>query len=251
VVESAESRPVVGITTYLEEAAWGVWARRAALLPEAYLLAVSAAGGVPVLLPPQRPAGARSALSGVDALVLAGGADIDPAAYRALPRPETTNTRPDRDAWDVALLREALSLDLPLLGVCRGMQLINVALGGDLDQHLPASGALPAHQPGPGRFGRHRVRLADRSVLGAVLGDEVEVASYHHQGVGRLGTGTTAVGWADDGVVEAIEVGGPRFAVGVLWHPEEHEEFTLFEALVAAAAPTRHLRFDATSQGVD
>jgi gamma-glutamyl-gamma-aminobutyrate hydrolase PuuD len=181
---------------------------------------------------------ARRAVAALDALVLAGGPDIDPASYGAAPHPKTAGVRPERDSWEFALLAVALERDLPTLGICRGMELMNVACGGDLVQHLPDHGADTNHRPAPGRYGQHRVRL-DGGVLSAALGSDRVVASYHHQGVGRVGTGLREVAWADDGIVEALELSGARFAAGVLWHPEEDERSSgkgVFAALVEAAA---------------
>jgi len=236
-------RPLVGVSTYLDMAKWGVWSRRAALLPATYVDAVSAAGGVPILLPPGgRDAG--RAVEAVDALVLAGGPDIDPAAYGAQPHPKTANVQPARDRWELDLLAAALERGMPVLGICRGMELMNVACGGDLVQHLADHGASADHRPAPGSYGRHRVRLDPASLLTPALGAELMVASYHHQGIGRLGAGVRAVGWADDGLVEAVELAGADFGVGVLWHPEEDEGppgRAVFAALVDAVEAARAL----------
>jgi anthranilate synthase component 2/putative glutamine amidotransferase len=243
-------RPLVGVSTYVETATWRGWSRPAALLPLTYVEAVYAAGGVPILLPPPgvgtglgpaAQAGAQHsahrAVGALDALVLAGGPDIDPASYGAAPHPKTTGVRPERDTWEFDLLAAALERDLPTLGICRGMELMNVACGGDLIQHLPDHGADANHRPAPSRYGQHRVRL-DGGPLSAALGSERVVASYHHQGVGRIGTGLRPVAWADDDIVEALELAGARFAVGVLWHPEEDERSSgkgVIAALVEAA----------------
>jgi putative glutamine amidotransferase len=241
-------RPLVGVSTSIETAQWRVWSRPAVLLSATYVAAIYAAGGVPVLLPPpgagtwsdgqsDDQSGAHRTVEALDALVLAGGPDIDPARYGATPHPKTAGVQPVRDTWEFALLAAALDRDLPVLGVCRGMELMNVACGGDLIQHLPDHGADEAHRPAPGSYGQHTVRL-DGGVLSAALGGERVVASYHHQGVGRVGAGLRPVGWADDGLVEALELSGARFAVGVLWHPEEAEHSRgdgVFAALVEAA----------------
>ena len=226
-------RPVIGITCYVEQASWGVWQVPAALLPHAYVRQVRAAGGLPLVVPPE--ASADPALAErLDGVLLAGGADIDPALYGAAPHPETRILRPDRDAGETALLRAALERDLPVLGVCRGMQLMAVCAGGALHQHLPDVVGHDRHRPAPGVRGGHAVRLAPGSLVGRALGPAAWVSSHHHQGVARTGS-LTATGWAEDGTVEAVERSDRRFVVGVLWHPELGEDPRLFEALVAAA----------------
>ncbi|MCX9193399.1 gamma-glutamyl-gamma-aminobutyrate hydrolase [Carbonactinospora thermoautotrophica] len=235
-------RPVVAISTYLEQARWEEWDLPAALLPAAYAEAVRRSGGLPVLLPPGEAAGtapdaAGEVLSRVDGLLIAGGADVDPARYGAEPHPRTVAVRPDRDHWETALIREALRQDLPLLGVCRGMQLLNVVLGGTLVQHLPDRVGHHGHAPAPGVFGEHPVELAAGSRLGELLGTKLDgVPTCHHQAVDRLGEGVIAVGWAPDGTVEAIEVPRYGFALGVQWHPEMGDDRAVFAALVERAA---------------
>ncbi len=234
--------PVVGVTTYLEPARWMVWERPAAVLPRSYVDSVAAAGGVPVLLPPV-PAGAVEAVSALDALVLAGGADVEPHRYGEDPHASTVS-RQDRDAWELALLRAALDRDLPVLAICRGMQLLNVACGGTLRQHLPEVVGDHGHQPAPGVFGSSRVRIRPASRLAGILGTEMTVACYHHQAVRRLGAGLLPAAWAEDGTVEAIEHQGHRLVLGVQWHPEEPvsadgvPDGRLFGALVGAAGGT-------------
>lgn len=227
-------RPVIGITTYVEQARWGVWDTTAALLPYAYVRHVEAAGGRAVLLPPSTEDPAE-VLPWLDGLLVAGGADIDPSRYGAALHPETAGLRPERDAGELALLTAALDADLPVLGICRGMQLMTVQAGGSLHQHLPEVVAHERHRPAPGVYGDHDVRPAPGSLLHAVLGEGVTVRSYHHQGVADAGS-LTVTGWADDRTVEAVEAPGRRFALGVLWHPEVGDDPRLFEALVAAAA---------------
>ncbi|MEU6234101.1 gamma-glutamyl-gamma-aminobutyrate hydrolase family protein [Kitasatospora sp. NPDC047058] len=224
-------RPLIGITSYQDEAAWAVWRQRASLVPQTYVDAVSRAGGTPVLLPPQ-PGGAGRLLDVLDGLVLAGGPDIDPARYGAAADPRTGPPHPARDDWELTLLRGALDRDLPLLGVCRGMQLLNVALGGTLVQHLPDR----SHQIVPAGFVRHRVDVAGGSRAGAVLGPSAEVSCYHHQAVDRLGDGLHATAHSADGTVEALELPGRRFALAVQWHPEtDPDDPRLFHALVTAS----------------
>jgi gamma-glutamyl-gamma-aminobutyrate hydrolase PuuD len=203
--------------------------------------AVADAGGVPVLLPPPGaragdPAVASRVLDGLDALLLTGGADIDPARYGAARDPAAQDPRPDRDAWDAVLATAALARDMPLLAICRGAQMLNVVLGGTLDQHLPAVVGHDGHCPEPAVLGATRVRLAPGSLVAAVLGTETKVPCYHHQAIRRLGGGVEAVGWADDGTIEAVVVTGRRFAVAVQWHPEDGDDPRLFRALVAAAS---------------
>jgi putative glutamine amidotransferase len=226
--------PRVGLTTYRERAAWGVWDQPADLLPVIYADGIQRAGGAAVLLPPGPAETAPAVLDGVHGLLIAGGPDVDPARYGAPRDAATQPPRPDRDAWELALLAGALALDLPVLAVCRGVQVLNVALGGDLVQDLPGVVGSDTHCPTIGAHGRHMVALAAGSRLAAVLGDRADVATYHHQAVGRLGTDLTATGWAEDGVVEALELGGRTWVFGVQWHPEAFDGEALFAAFVDA-----------------
>jgi anthranilate synthase component 2/putative glutamine amidotransferase len=229
-------RPLIGISTYGEQARWGFWDVPAVLLPAAYADAVADAGGEPVLL----PTGAVSAeVTGrLDGLVLAGGADVDPARYGREAGPHTTGTRPGRDAAEFALLQAALDRDLPLLAICRGMQLLNVLLGGTLLQHVPDVPDTRLHQLGLGLFAEGEVSTAPGSAVHRILGPEVTVDCHHHQALDRVAAGVTASAWADDGLVEAVEVPGRRFCLGVQWHPEAGDDRRLFAALAAAAGPT-------------
>ena len=230
--------PRIGLTTYVEDARWGVWDRPAAVLPHSYVTAVLAAGGLPVLLPPAPDDGGRSvrsALSAIDALVLTGGADLSPASYGASADPSTQGVRPDRDAWEIDLLGEALRADMPVLAICRGAQVLNVACGGTLHQHVPDVVGHEGHRPSPAVLGTTSVRLAPGTSLASILGTEIKVPCYHHQAVAQLGAGLSAVGWADDGLVEALALEGARFVVAVQWHPEDGDDPRLFDALVAAA----------------
>jgi putative glutamine amidotransferase len=232
-----ESPPLIGVTTYLEPARWGVWVREAALLPAPYARAVERSGGVPVLLPPTGSLRGLDALvERLDGIVLAGGGDVDPGLYGAERHAETGPPQPQRDRFELALVRAVVRADLPFLAVCRGMQVLNVARGGTLVQHLPDEVGHTEHAPGPGKVGAHRVRISATSAVGKILGDDLEVPTYHHQAVARLGSGLAAVAWADDQVVEAVELHGHRFGLAVQWHPEEGEDRRLFEALVAEAA---------------
>jgi putative glutamine amidotransferase len=231
---------VVGICAAVERVSWGVWdGYEVTLAPRNYVRALQKAGAIAIVLPPDEVAVADPdvLLDRVDALLLAGGADIDPASYGAEPHPETKGTWPERDRFELALTRRALERDMPVLGICRGMQLINVAMGGTLDQHLPASIGDGRHRSVAGTFGTHQVRLAGGSLAcGAAGTDGLLVMSQHHQGVGRLGEGLEVSGWSvDDDVVEAIELPDRRFALGVVWHPEEDEASEIIPALVAAA----------------
>jgi putative glutamine amidotransferase len=231
--------PVIGICTAIEQAAWGAWSLLCNLSPRAYSLAVQRAGGIAILLPPD-DAVAESpdrVLDLVDALVLAGGADVDAASYGAVPHPETTNTRPERDRFELAIGHRALERDMPLLGICRGMQMLNVATGGTLDQHLPDGLGHDGHRHTPGTFGDHAVRLEPGSLAARAVGaKEAEVKSHHHQGVSELGEGVVVSGHAvEDDTVEAIELPDRRFALGVLWHPEGDERSRVIAALVEAA----------------
>ncbi len=234
------SAPAIGICAAVERVSWGVWdGYEVTLAPRAYVNAVQRAGGLAVVLPPDAAAVVDPdiLLDRIDALLLAGGADIDPGSYGAEPHPETRGTWPERDAFEIALAQRALERDMPVLGICRGMQLLNVALGGTLDQHLPESIEGSVHRSVAGTFGTHRVRLAPGTLACRAAGTEgLLVMSHHHQGVERLGEGLVVSGWSDsDEIVEAIELPGRRFALGVVWHPEEDRASPVIGALVAAA----------------
>lgn len=228
--------PLVGITTYVETASWGPWSDPAILVPRSYVDAVRSAGGVPLLLPPVAET-APAVVASLDALLFAGGNDVDPASYGAAAHERTVSTRPERDAAEAALLRAALERHLPVLAICRGMQVLNVFCGGDLVQHLPDSLGHEEHQPRPGAYGRHTVALTSGSLAARILGTSLSVASCHHQAVGRLGEGLVVSGAAPDGVVEALEMPALPFVLGVQWHPEEDagSDPRLFDALIGAA----------------
>jgi len=228
--------PLIGLSAYCEEASWGYWRSTAVLLPANYSEQVAAAGGVPVLLPPLP--GVAAAVDRLDGLLFTGGGDIDPGRYGAQPHPRTSRVSAPRDAAELELLDAAMSAGLPVLGVCRGMQLVNVARGGTLRQHL-ADGA--GHTPVPGTFGSHPVRVAPGTRLAGILGgngDGVDVPTAHHQAVDRLGEGLVATAWTEDGVIEAVEpsAGGDPFLLAVQWHPEAGTDPRVIEALVAAAS---------------
>jgi putative glutamine amidotransferase len=234
-------KPLIGITSYAEEIQWGVWNEEAALIPLSYVRAVEHAGGRPLIVPPSDDALAET-LGALDGLILSGGGDVDPGLYGAGAHPETDSPGPERDNAELRLLQAALELDMPVLAVCRGSQLLNVARGGDLVQHLPDELGHERHKHEPGQFSDHSVRLDPGSRVGTILGDHAPVKSHHHQGYGRLGDGLREAAWADDGTVEALEDPDRRFAVGVLWHPEEGEDFALFRALVDEAREFRETR---------
>jgi putative glutamine amidotransferase len=242
----AHGRPRIGICTALERARWTVWDAEAFLLNRSYVDAIQAAGGVALMLPPD-PAVADAPdelLDVLDGLILAGGADIDPASYGEDAHPQTKGTWPERDAFELALATRALERDIPLLGICRGMQLMNVARGGTLSQHLPDDVGHEEHRRYPGSFdgADHDVRLAAGS-LAAIAAGEVDhgTKSHHHQGIGRLGEGLVETGWSVlDDVPEAIEDPARRFALGVQWHPEADPSSRLVAALVAEAAAARN-----------
>ncbi len=237
---SVVSRPVIGITSYVEPASWAAWKDvPAALVPHGYVRHVHAAGGLAVVVPPlphdARAADAREVLSRLDGLILAGGVDVEPSRYGEEPHPLLQLPRPDRDSSELLLARVTAEDDVPVLGVCRGMQVMAVAAGGSLEQHLPDRLGHHEHSPSRGMYGRHLVEIAPGSRMHGILGDRVTVATYHHQGV-AASPGYEPVGWATDGVLEAVEVEGARFRLAVQWHPEVGADPRLFEALVQAAS---------------
>jgi putative glutamine amidotransferase len=238
-------RPVIGICTPLEHARWSVWSLDAFLLPRNYVDAVNRAGGMALLLAPDPAltADPDEALDLVDGLMLVGGADIEPAAYGAPAHPETVGAVPERDAFEIALATRALERDLPFLGICRGMQLMNVARGGTLHQHLPELHGHEDHRRVSGTFdgADHDVRLEPGSLAARAAGEERHATkSHHHQGVDAIGDGFRVTGRAAmDDLPEAIELEGNRFALGVQWHPEADEASRLIAALVAEAAAAR------------
>lgn len=235
---SSSSPPVVGLTTYREQIQTGIWDIAASYLPADYCRGIVMAGGIAVLLPPQpaAPEIAGRVLDGLDALVITGGYDLDPAAYGQQPHPSTDRPRTDRDGWEFALLRAALDRRLPVLGICRGAQVLNVALGGTLHQHLPDVFGHCGHRAGNGVFARLSIRTAPGTRLAALIGESAEVPCYHHQAIDKVGAGLVVSAQDVDGVVEALELPGEGFVLAVQWHPEQSlDDLRVFTALVDAA----------------
>jgi putative glutamine amidotransferase len=226
-------RPLIGVSTYLEsEARWGAWALPAALVPDGYRRLVQSAGGIAALLPPDDPAHAPAAVAHLDGLVIAGGPDVDPARYGAVRDPRTGPPAHERDAWELALIDAALTTGTPLLAICRGMQLLNVALGGTLTQHLDGHSG-----DAPGVFGRHPVTPVPASRYAALVPETARVPVHHHQALDRLGAGLVATAHAADGTVEAVELPGAAWVLGVQWHPEMGDDPRVMQGLIRAASP--------------
>ncbi|MFJ6865940.1 gamma-glutamyl-gamma-aminobutyrate hydrolase family protein [Streptomyces termitum] len=223
------AKPLIGVTTYLERARWGVWDMPAALLSARYPRFVREGGGLVVMLPPDAPEEAAAVVARLDGLLVAGGADVEPARYGAAPDPRTGPPARERDAWELALIGAALDAGTPLLGVCRGMQLLNVALGGTLTQHLDG------HMGEVGVMGRHVVKPVPGTRYEALVPEAAEVPAYHHQAVDRLGAGLVVSAYAEDGTVEAVEPDGSAWVLGVQWHPEMGGDPRLARGLVTAA----------------
>jgi putative glutamine amidotransferase len=228
------ARPLIGISTYwVGSARWGGWDLPAALLPAGYPLLVRRSGGLAAMLPPDDPAHAVTAVARLDGLVIAGGPDVEPARYGAEPHPRTDPPARERDAWELALIGAALAAGVPLLGICRGMQLLNVALGGTLAQHIDGH-----RGPTVGAFGGHTVKPVPGTRYAEAVPEAVTVPTYHHQAVDTLGRGLLVSAHAEDGTPEAVELPGDRFALGVQWHPEMDEDERVMRALVGAASFT-------------
>ena len=224
-------RPIIGITCELEAASWGNWVREAVVSPVTYTRAVERAGGAPVVLPPVPPDSVTTLVSRLDGLIFTGGRDIDPALYEQQRLDDTDLPEHRRDRFELVLMRAAIAAGLPFLAIGRGLHVLTVACGGTLIQHLPA------HRADRVRYLPHDVHLADGSLLGRLLGSKVQAPAAHHQAPDQLGANLTRAGWSpDDDVVEALEVTGHRFGVGVHWHPEEGEDLRLLTAMVEAAA---------------
>jgi putative glutamine amidotransferase len=235
------AKPVVGITTYVVLAKWSYWDQEAALVPTDYVNAVEQAGGRALLVPPAA-VGIDETLDALDGLIFSGGADLDPRLYGQELHPETSGVTEERDRFELALLEGALERDMPVLAICRGSQVLNVARGGDLVQHLPDVVGDEKHNHTPGTFADHDVTVEEGTRLGELLDGRAPVKSHHHQGFGRLGEGLKVSAYAEDGTVEAVEDPDRRFALGVLWHPEAGDDRKLFEELVREAADYRATR---------
>ncbi|NEE06360.1 gamma-glutamyl-gamma-aminobutyrate hydrolase family protein [Streptomyces sp. SID7499] len=222
---------MIGVSTYLESGArWGVWELEAALLPVGYPRLIQRAGGLAAMLPPDDTRFAAEAVARLDGLVIAGGPDVEPVRYGAEREPRTGPPAPERDAWELALIEAALAARVPLLGICRGMQLLNVALGGTLVQHIDG------HAEVVGVFGGHAVKPVPGSLYAGVVPEESFVPTYHHQAVDRLGEGLVPSAYAADGTVEAVELPSADWVLGVQWHPEMGEDVRVMRALVEAAS---------------
>jgi putative glutamine amidotransferase len=230
------ARPVVGITAYEEDAHWGPWYERAVLVPATYVRAVERAGGAAMVLPVQSES-LESLLGRIDALVLSGGPDVDPRRYGEPRHVQSDSPRTERDEFELALVDQARQADTPTLAICRGMQVLNVALGGALHQHLPDVVGHAGHSPTVGEYAWHQVDVAPASRLAEILrGPVIDAASHHHQAIDRLGAGLRVGARAADGTIEAVEDPGLAYFIGVQWHPEVGEDPSLFERLVEAAA---------------
>jgi putative glutamine amidotransferase len=233
--------PLIGISTYVADASWGAWTRPSAVLPESYYELVAAAGGRPLLLPPMRNSeggpgfGAADVVAVLDGLVLTGGGDVDPSAYGEEARAEVAGVNPARDESERALLAAALAIDLPVLAICRGLQVLNVERGGTLHQHLPDAVGNQQHRTAPLVFGEVAVTTEPDSLTAEIFGATPIVLCSHHQAIDRIGEGLVPTARASDGVIEAVELPGAKFVVGVQWHPEEGKDGRPFAALVGAA----------------
>jgi putative glutamine amidotransferase len=225
-------KPLVGVTSYVEQARWAHWSSLAALTPFAYVRALSSAGARPVQLPPDADA-VEETLDALDGLLVTGGVDVDPALYGAEAHPEMPGARPERDQAELALLQAAIARNMPVLAICRGSHLLNVLRGGDIVQHLEEDGL---HGDGAGDTAEHDVRVKKGSRLAKLVGERMVVPSEHHQAFGRIGDDLEAVAWAPDGTVEALEDRRRRFALAVVWHPERSDDLPLFRALADEAS---------------
>lgn len=245
-----EPRPLIGITSHLEPARWGDWVREAVISPASYARAVHRAGGIPVVLPPIPGSGVTDLVGRLNGLILSAGGDVDPQLYGAARHEKTEEPDSRRDRFELALVRAAVEAGLPFLAICRGMQILNVALGGTLNQHVPDVVGHNGHAPGPGQTGAHGVRISGDCLLGRILGTTASVSASHHQAVERLGEGLAAVAWSDDQVVEGVELQRHPFGIGVQWRPEDGDDQRIFEALVTTSAQSAPARPPARSPAV-
>lgn len=241
---SNNQKPIIGLTTYLEQAQTGVWDVRAAFLPAVYFDAINRAGGIAVLLPPQPVDSgiASRVLDGLDGLIITGGKDVDPARYGQEPHATTDDPRRDRDAWEDALITGAIDRQLPFFGICRGLQVLNVARGGTLNQHLPEIVGSTRYSAGGGTFSVNEVTIGKNGLVPGLLRDTptLDVKSYHHQSIDRLADGLTVTARSDDGTIQAVEVDSMGFGIAVQWHPEQDgDDLRLFSGLVDAARTNR------------
>lgn len=237
-MNGSRPRPVIGLTTYLQQAKSGIWDVHAAFLSDRYIHGVNRSGGIATLLPPQPVDDdiADRILARVDGLILTGGRDVDPAAYAHEPHPTTDEPDTARDTWEFALVAAALRRHLPVLGICRGAQVLNVALGGTLHQHLPDVVGHTHHQQGNAVFATSSIKTVEGSKLAGLLGERANAQCYHHQAIDRLCDGLVITGLDEDGVIGAVEMPGHDFVLAVQWHPEETlEDLRLFAGLVEAA----------------
>lgn len=242
-------RPIIGITGELEAARWGNWIREAVVSAVSYTRAVERAGGTPVVLPPVPAHSVPGLIAALDGVVLTGGKDLDPSLYDEEPEEQTDPPDHRRDRFEMAVMRAAIDADLPFLAIGRGMHVLNVVRGGTLTQHLPGRLGNDSHKPDPVKLTTHQVQLSAASRIGrAFSAGDARVPGGHHQAINRIGSGLLTVAWTPDQVVEAVELQGHAFGVGVQWHPEEGDDLRIFEALVAAAAPvTEAVAASATS----
>lgn len=247
------ARPVIGITAYEEEASWNQWHDTASLLPARYVRSVEHAGGLPVLIPVQglSVSDARILLDRLDGVILSGGPDVNPSRYGEASHPETGRPRDERDEIESTLVEAAKGQAVPALAICRGLQVLNVARGGTLLQHLPDTVGHGGHVPDPHGHGLHEVRVERDTLLADSVGwERAGVPSHHHQAIDSLGAGLIATAWAEDGTIEAVEDRSVPFLLGVQWHPEAGEDLSLFRALVAAASTFAAQRQAQPSQAV-
>jgi putative glutamine amidotransferase len=238
-------RPIIGITGELEAARWGNWIREAVISPVSYTRVVERAGGTPVVLPPVPASSVPGLVAGLAGLVLAGGRDLDPSLYDEMPHEQTDAPDHRRDRFELLMTRAAIDADLPFLAIGRGMHVLNVARGGTLTQHLPDRIGDESHKPDPVKMAVHDVQISAASGLGRVLGAAAQVPAAHHQAISSIGSGLLTVAWTADQVVEAVELQGHRFGIGIQWHPEEGDDLRIFEALVAASKSVAQARVQA------